>query len=39
MPAGKDSGHGQHHQKLNVVGCQVSATAKEKIEKAGGKIK
>jgi len=31
-------GNGDLSKKLNVEGCKVSATAKEKIEKAGGSI-
>lgn len=38
-PQVKILGTGNITKKLNVVGCQVSATAKEKIEKAGGKVK
>ncbi len=32
-------GEGEISKKLTVVGCRVSASAKEKIEKAGGSIK
>ena len=32
-------GDGEIKKKLNVSGCKLSATAREKIEKAGGEIK
>ena len=37
-PAVKILGNGELSKKLNVQGCLVSKTAKEKIEKAGGSI-
>lgn len=37
-PAVKILGDGELTKKLNVTGCQVSKTAKEKIEKAGGSV-
>lgn len=37
-PAVKILGNGELDKKLTVSGCLVSATAKEKIEKAGGSV-
>jgi large subunit ribosomal protein L15 len=39
FPQIKILGGGEISKSLNIQGCQVSAAAKEKIEKAGGKIK
>ena len=39
VPVVKILGTGDLTKKLNISGCKVSDTAKEKIEKAGGKIK
>ena len=38
-PAVKILGTGELTKKLNISGCSVSASAKEKIEKAGGTVK
>jgi large subunit ribosomal protein L15 len=38
-PAVKILGTGEITKKINVEGCQVSASAKAKIEKAGGSVK
>lgn len=38
-PTVKILGTGEITKKINVEGCQVSATAKAKIEKAGGSVK
>ncbi|MEL6805955.1 MAG: uL15m family ribosomal protein, partial [Bacteroidota bacterium] len=38
-PAVKILGAGELQKKLTVSGCAVSATAKEKIESAGGSVK
>lgn len=38
-PTVKILGNGEITKKVTVSGCQVSASAKEKIEKAGGSIK
>ncbi|MEK7462587.1 MAG: uL15 family ribosomal protein [Patescibacteria group bacterium] len=38
-PVVKILGTGEITKKINVEGCQVSATAKAKIEKAGGSVK
>jgi len=38
-PKVKILGHGELSKKLNVEDCQVSQSAKDKIEKAGGSIK
>jgi large subunit ribosomal protein L15 len=38
-PAVKILGTGEITKKINVEGCQISASAKEKIEKAGGSVK
>jgi len=37
-PSVKILGNGDLSKKINVSGCKISASAKEKIEKAGGKI-
>ncbi len=39
VPVVKILGTGEITKKLNISGCKVSDTAKEKIEKAGGTIK
>lgn len=39
FPTVKILGHGEIKKNVTVVGCKVSATAKELIEKAGGKVK
>ena len=38
-PVVKILGTGEITKKINVEGCQISASAKEKIEKAGGSVK
>ena len=38
MMESKSLGNGDLAKKLTVEGCKVSASAKEKIEKAGGSI-
>ena len=38
-PAVKILGNGELTKKLTIEGCQVSQSAKEKIEKAGGSVK
>jgi len=38
VPAVKILGNGDLSKKLTVTGCTVSASAKEKIEKAGGSV-
>jgi len=38
-PQIKILGGGEVSKKFTITGCKVSATAKEKIEKAGGKVK
>jgi len=38
-PSVKILGRGEITKKVNISGCQASKSAKEKIEKAGGKIK
>lgn len=38
-PVVKILGTGEITKKLTIEGCQVSATAKEKVEKAGGSVK
>ena len=39
QPVVKVLGNGEITKKITVTGCQISASAKEKIEKAGGSIK
>lgn len=39
LPEVKLLGNGDLSKKLTVISCQVSASAKEKIEAAGGKVK
>lgn len=39
LPGVKLLGDGDLSKKVTVIGCQVSASAKEKIEAAGGKVK
>jgi large subunit ribosomal protein L15 len=39
LPKVKILGDGELTKKLTVISCQVSASAKEKIEAAGGKVK
>jgi large subunit ribosomal protein L15 len=38
IPSVKILGQGELSKKLTVSGCEVSASAKEKIEKAGGSV-
>jgi large subunit ribosomal protein L15 len=38
-PAVKILGTGEITKKINVEGCQISQSAKEKVEKAGGSVK
>jgi large subunit ribosomal protein L15 len=39
LPTVKILGTGEITKKVVIIGCQISATAKEKVEKAGGTIK